>query len=159
MQRGAGASLEEVAKRAGVGIGTLYRRFPSREALLAAAWNAHLLSFAQSSRAKEDEPLNAMRAFLEKLVLYTQIYQGLAASLGTVLQSGTPGCRALSEEGSRLLLRGQQAGVLRSDISFEDIVFVTTAISLATEHDSDPEPRIAHLVDLFLHGLSVAGRE
>ena len=156
LERGAGVALEEVAKRAGVGIGTLYRRFPTREMLLAEAWNARLLAFAQLSREGHaaSEPLDAMRTFLEKLVLNTQIYRGLATSLGTVLQSGTPGCRAVSEEGSRLLLCGQQAGVLRRDVTFDDIVFVATAISLATEQDNPSETRIAHLVDLFLHGIS-----
>lgn len=96
-----------------------------------------------------------MRTFLEQLVLNTQIYRGLATSLGTLLQSGTPGCCAVSEEGSRLLTDGQQAGALRQDVTFDDIVFVATAISLATEQDNPSEPRIAHLVDLFLHGISV----
>lgn len=155
LEQGAGASLEEVARRAGVGIGTLYRRFPSREALLAAAWNARLLAFAQASRAEDDarDPFSTLCAFMEGLVRNTQIWRGLASSLGTVLQSGTPGCMAITEEGRRLLNRGQQAGAFRSDITFDDMVYMVVAVSLAAEQENASTTRIAHLVDLFLNGI------
>ncbi|PMR71943.1 MULTISPECIES: TetR/AcrR family transcriptional regulator [Halomonadaceae] len=157
LERGVGASLEDVAKRAGVGIGTLYRRFPTREALLAATYNARLLSFAEVSRARggEMEPGCAVRAYLEELVVHTNVYRGLATSLGTVLQSGTPGCRATSEEGNRLLRRAQEAGVIRGDVTFDDLVYVVMAISLAVEQGDASKSRIAHLAGLFLDGISV----
>lgn len=157
LERGAGASLEDVAKRAGVGIGTLYRRFPTREALLAATYSARFLSLAQTSRARDAEldPRGAVRVYLEELVTNTNIYRGLAASLGAVLQSGTPGCHATTEEGGRLLRRAQKAGAIRRDVSFDDLVFVATAISLAVEQDDASKSRIAHWVDLFLDGISV----
>ncbi|WP_312467360.1 MULTISPECIES: TetR family transcriptional regulator [Pseudescherichia] len=155
LEQGAGASLEEVARRAGVGIGTLYRRFPSREELLAAAWNVRLLNFAQASRAGDDagDPFSTMCTFLEGLVRNTQIWRGLASSLGTVLQSGTPGCMAVTEEGRRLLSRGQEAGAFRSDITFDDMVYMVIAVSLAAEQENASTTRIAHLVDLFLSGI------
>jgi AcrR family transcriptional regulator len=53
LEQGAAASLDDVAKRASVGIGTLYRHFPTREALLGAACDARLLSIAESSRARD----------------------------------------------------------------------------------------------------------
>ncbi|WP_044175867.1 TetR/AcrR family transcriptional regulator [Phytobacter massiliensis] len=156
LEQGAGVSLEEVARRAGVGIGTLYRRFPTRELLLAESYNARLLAFAAMSRendAKRD-PVAAVRSYLVGLVTTTQVYRGLATSLGMVLQSGTPGCIALTEEGERLLSLGQQAGVIRTDVTFDDLVFVVTAILIATEQDSTPESRITHLVELFINGIS-----
>lgn len=152
-ERGAGVSLDEVAKRAGVGIGTLYRRFPTREDLLAATYSARFLAFAEASRARDLAPLEALRAYLEELVSYSNLYRGFAASLGTVLEIGTPGCRATLEEGERLLHRGQEAGVIRPDVGFDDLVCVATAISLATEKDGSPEARIAHLVGIFLNGI------
>jgi AcrR family transcriptional regulator len=157
MERGADVSLNEVAKRAKVGIGTLYRRFPTREALLAATSNERFLSVAESSRARDSDhdPEGAMRRFLEELAMNTSLYQSLAASLGTVIQSGTPGCNAVAAEGRRLLRRAQEAGIIRGDASFDDIVFVVSAISIAVEKDSAPASRIAHLVDLLLHGISV----
>lgn len=159
LERGANVVLDEVAKRAGVGVATLYRRFPTREDLLAAAYSARFLALAESSRrrAADLDPSTALRVYLEELVQHTNVYRGLAASLGTVLQVGTPGCIATSEEGLRLLRLAQNAGVVRSDISFDDIVCVATAISLATEQHAASQVRIAHLVDVFMNGI-VAGR-
>lgn len=157
LERGAGASLEDVAKRAGVGIGTLYRRFPTREALLAATYSERFLSLAKTSRARDAEldPGSALRAYLEGLVASTNIYRGLAASLGTVLQSGTPGCHATTDEGCRLLRRAQEVGAIRRDVSFDDLVCVVTAISLAVEREDASKSRLAHWVDLFLDGIRV----
>lgn len=155
-ERGTGVPLDEVAKRAGVGIGTLYRRFPTREELLAAAYNARFLAFAETSLAREAEldPLAALRAYLEELVKYTNVYRGFSASLGVILQIGTPGCVATSEAGERLLANAQNSGAVRSDISFADIVCVVTAISLATEQDRSPRAHISRLVDVFMKGVS-----
>lgn len=157
LEQGAGASLEDVAKRAGVGIGTLYRRFATREELLAETYSARFLALAQTSRARDAEldALGALRTYLEELVAQTNLYRGLAATLGTVLQIGTPGCVATSAEGTRLLRRAQGEGVVRPDLGFDDLVCVATAISLATERESAPQARIAHLADLFLHGIAM----
>ena len=157
LEKGAGVPLEEVAKRAGVGIGTLYRRFPTREALLAATSNERFLALAQTSRTRDPAlpPGDALRAYLEELSRNTSIYQSLAASIGTVIQCGTPGCNAITAEGHRLLQRGQEAGAIRGDVTFDDFIYVVTAISIALENDRASNSRIGHLVDLFLNGISV----
>lgn len=157
MEKGAGVALEEVAKRAGVGIGTLYRRFPTREALLAATSNDRFVSLAETSRARSAAlaPADALRAYLEELARNTSAYQSLAASIGTVIQCGTPGCNAITAEGHRLLQRGQEAGTIRHDVTYDDIIYVVTAISIAIENDGSSTARIAHLVDLFLNGIGV----
>jgi AcrR family transcriptional regulator len=157
LERGASVSLDEVAKRAKVGAGTLYRRFPTREALLAATSNERFTAVAEASRARDADhkPEDALRQFLEELALNTSVYQSLAASLGTVIQHGTPGCNAITEEGHRLLRRAKEAGIVREDASFDDIICVVSAISIAVEKDSEPAPRIAHLVDLLFNGMRV----
>ncbi|USX16742.1 TetR/AcrR family transcriptional regulator [Oxalobacteraceae bacterium OTU3CAMAD1] len=159
LEKGADVPLEEVAKRAGVGIGTLYRRFPTREALLAATSNERFMSLAETSRARDADlaPGEALRAYLEELARNTSIYQSLAASIGTVIQCGTPGCHAITAEGHRLLQRGQEAGAIRRDVTFDDFIYVLTAISIAVENDGSSKSRIGHLVDLFLNGISVKG--
>lgn len=156
LERGANATLDDVARRAGVGIGTLYRRFPTREELLAATYSARFVAFAASSREADTglDPLRALRRYLEQLVEHTNVYRGLATSLGTVLQAGTPGCIATSAEGHRLLTNGQAAGVVRADIGFEDIVCVATAIAMATEREPSPKAHIARLTDVFLNGIA-----
>ncbi|MCS2609551.1 TetR/AcrR family transcriptional regulator [Halomonas dongshanensis] len=157
LEKGAGVPLEEVAKRAGVGIGTLYRRFSTREALLAATSNERFLSLAQTSRARDPDttPGDAVRAYLEELAMNMSIYQSLAASIGTIIQCGTPGCNAITAEGHRLLQRGQEVGAIRRDVTYEDLIYVVTAISIAIENDRSSKSRIRHLVDLFLNGISV----
>ncbi|MEX3859396.1 TetR/AcrR family transcriptional regulator [Paraburkholderia sp. BR10923] len=155
LERGAEASLDDIAKRAKVGIGTLYRRFPTRDALLAATSDERLLSLAEASRARDDklEPSASIRAFVKELVNHASHYRGLAALLGTVLQEDTPGCHAGREEGRRLLQRAQKSGAVRKDVSFDDLVCMVTAISLAIEQGGSSKSRVAHLVDLFLDGI------
>ncbi|WP_184092246.1 TetR/AcrR family transcriptional regulator [Sphingomonas xinjiangensis] len=157
LERGAGVPLEEVAKRAKVGIGTLYRRFATREALLAATSNERFMAVATTSRARAVnlEPGDALRQFLEELAENTSVYHSLAASLGTVIQHGTPGCTAITAEGQRLLQCAQEAGIVRPDASFDDIICVVSAIAIAVEKSSAPTVRIAHLVDLLLDGMRV----
>ncbi|MCD2515392.1 TetR/AcrR family transcriptional regulator [Massilia sp. G4R7] len=161
LEKGANVPLEEVAKRAGVGIGTLYRRFPTREALLAATSNERFLALAESSGARDAHlaPVDAVRAYLEELARDTSTYRSLAASIGTVIQCGTPGCNAITAEGQRLLRRGHEAGVIRRDVTYDDVIYVVTAISIAIEHDRSSTMRIGHLVDLFLNGISVKNRD
>jgi AcrR family transcriptional regulator len=157
LERGAGVALEEVARRAKVGIGTLYRRFPTREALLAATSNERFMAVAETSRASDAQldPGDALRRFLEELAKNTSVYQSLAASLGTVIQHGTAGCLAITAEGQRLLARAQDVGIVRADATFDDIICVVSAIAIAVEKDSQPTTRVAHLVDLLLNGLWV----
>lgn len=161
LEKGATVPLEEVAKRAGVGIGTLYRRFPTREALLAATSNERFLSLAETSRARGPDlaPGDAIRAYLEELAENMSTYQSLAASIGAVIQCGTPGCLAITEEGHRLIHRGHEAGAIRSDVTYDDFIVVVTAISIAVENDRSAASRIRHLVDLFLNGISVKGTD
>lgn len=159
LERGADASLDDVAKRAKVGIGTLYRHFPTRDALLGAACDARLLALAERSRGRDADrlPGDSLRRFLEDLVRYATVYRGLAASLGVVLNNGTPGCHATSEEGRRLLLRAQRARAVRRDVSFDDLVCIATAASLAAL-GTPTRRRVAHLVALFVDGLGARGK-
>jgi AcrR family transcriptional regulator len=157
LERGAGVPLDEVAKRANVGIGTLYRRFPTREELLAATSNGRFLSLAEVSCSRDDDldPGAAMRAYLEELAINTSIYQSFAASLGVVIECGTPGCLAITAEGNRLLARAQEAGVIRQEVTFADLIYVVSAICIALDKDGPSKTRVAHLVDLFLNGISL----
>lgn len=156
LEKGASASLDDVAKRAGVGIGTLYRRFPSREDLLAAAYSARFSSLAIASECRSATygPLAALCIYLEELVQYTTVYRGLAFSLGAVLQVGSPGCIATSREGERLLTHAINEEAIRSDVSFDDLVCIAVAISLSVEKYDERQARIRHLVSLFLNGIS-----
>ncbi|SEV91569.1 TetR/AcrR family transcriptional regulator [Luteibacter sp. 329MFSha] len=154
-ERGADASLDDIARRAKVGIGTLYRRFPTRDALLAALCNDRLLALSARSRSRDDsmDPGASVRAFTVELAIHAGYYQGLAAMLGAVLQSDTAGCRAGRAEGIRLLERAKKAKAIAEDVSFEDVLCVITATSLAAAQGGSLEPRVTHLVDLFFNGI------
>jgi len=119
------------------------------------------LALARSSRARAPDltPGDAIRAYLEELARDTSIYQSLAASIGTVIQCGTPGCNAITAEGHRLLQRGQEAGAIRRDVTYEDFIYVVTAVSIAVDNDRSSTSRIGRLVDLFLNGISVKGAD
>lgn len=108
-----------------------------------------------SVHAATPGPGDALRQFLKELTRNTSVYQSLAASLGTVSQHGSPSRTAITAEGQRLLLHAQDAGILRRDAGFDDIVCVGSAIAIAVEQDSASANRIAHLVDLLLNGLHV----
>lgn len=155
IERGADASLDEVAKRAGVGIGTLYRRFPTREDLLAAMCDERLLAVVRQSQegSSTRSPMEAIRDYVHALVVHTTHFRGLAASLGAVLQTGTAGCQASQVEGERLLARARQAGVLREDVAISDLVCIIIAVALAIEQDPDSAQRADRRIDLFLGGI------
>lgn len=158
MEQGVAASLESVAKRAGVGIGTLYPLFATRDDLLAATYSDRLLAFTHACReaAPTRDPGAALRAYVEELVVHINIYCGLAASIGMVLQSGVPGCAAVGDLGMTLLRQAQDSGAVRADMAFDDVVHIIAAISLALEQKkSGSQPaRIAHLAGLFFDGVN-----
>lgn len=153
-ESGASASMEDVARRAGVGIGTLYRHFPTREALLAAACDERLLAIVRESGGDAGDPGDAFTHYLETLVASASLYRGLAASFGVVLHAGTAGCHATTEEGERLLARAQKARRIRRDLVLDDVVCVAIAIALATPGDP---ARVRRLIAVFLDGMRLPG--
>lgn len=154
-EHGAAASLEDVARKAKVGIGTLYRHFPTREDLLIATCDDNLKRLAEESVASEEgAPMPALRRFLERLVEHASMYRGLAASFGLVLQSGSPGCQATTEEGRRLLERARDAGEVRSEVDLDDLLSMTTAISIAGAQVPVDTRRTARLVGMLVDGLT-----
>lgn len=149
--------MDDVARRAKVGIGTLYRHFPTREALLAAACNDRLLALAAAAADQEREgvaPIETFRWFIEGLVGHATMYRGMAASLGVVLASGTGGCDATTRAGQRLLQAAKRAKQVRKDVCFEDVVCMATAVSIAASSDPAGARRVPRLVALFMNGLS-----
>jgi AcrR family transcriptional regulator len=155
-ERGVDASLEEIAKRSSVGIGTLYRHFPSRAILLAAASDEQLAIVARKAAElnRLDSRLDALHLFLAELIKRTSMYHGLAASLHTVLNSSAPGCKAATLLGKRLLKRAQDTHEARSDIKFEDLVSLVGSVSLSSQKSGAQEAaRVARLLEVIVGGL------
>lgn len=153
--------MNEVARHAGVGIGTLYRRFPTREDLLAAAYSARFVAFGEDMRARAEEAdaLSVIGAYLEELVHHTTVYRGFATSLGIVLKTGSPGCLVTSEVGRQLLQAAQRNGQVRADVTFDDLVCIAMAVSLRVEQDGASQSRIEHLVGMFTDGIVLRSQD
>ncbi|WP_437605135.1 TetR/AcrR family transcriptional regulator [Sorangium sp. So ce834] len=154
-ERGADASLEDIARRANVGIGTLYRHFPTREALLAATVEDQLHALARKTQALAGSasPGDALAEFITAFVAHASTYRGLATSLGVAFHSGSPACCAASEAASHLLSLAQAAGEIRRDIDLDDIVSLVTAIALAAQQPPEGPARAQRLLTTFLAGL------
>ncbi|MFL5828422.1 MAG: TetR/AcrR family transcriptional regulator [Solirubrobacteraceae bacterium] len=152
---GEATSLEEIARRAGVGIGTLYRHFPSRQALLEALYVNEVLELARSAEQLEDgDPWQSLNGWFERLIGYLATKRALAAELTNYLDPSAPlfqTCRAsLFAAGEPLLKRAQEDGVVRRDVEFSDVLHMVAGISKIPS--ADPE-QIEHILRIALDGL------
>ncbi|PTL81531.1 TetR/AcrR family transcriptional regulator [Vitiosangium sp. GDMCC 1.1324] len=150
---GADASLNQVAKRAGVGIGTLYRHFPTRDALLVATLQDSLLVLENQARKLLDakSPGEALKTWLKAYVKHATTYRGLAVCLPP-LQNNTSACELTRNAGAALLERAQAAGEVRDDIDFDDVSAMTVGVAFATQEAKDATRR-KRVLTLFLDSL------
>ncbi len=157
---GAGASLKEIARRAGTGSATLHRLFASRRALLEAVFHDRVeeLCALAAQRAKEGEPGPALFAWLRDLNAYAVGSRGLVASLlrdgrDTDLLEQNEGCQAMITDAARELLhRAQRAAAVRPGLLVEDLLALVATISLATEHHDNDE-QADRLLDIAIEGI------
>jgi AcrR family transcriptional regulator len=137
-ERGAGACLEDIAESAGVGIGTLYRHFPTRRSLAEAVYRDQIEALVGEAHELLSCPLpaDALATWLRSVVRYFLTKRGLAEFMKTVMdEDGTDltWCRdALFSAGSRLLARAQEAGVVRADVSVSDVMHLVHGIAWAS---------------------------
>jgi AcrR family transcriptional regulator len=124
-EEGTDVKVEEIARRAGVGVGTLYRRFPAKEQLVGAILEEHvseLLRLLRESPAKGD-PLTALAEFLDALIRMQAEDRGvlrlLAQTLGPAAYPDNVG--ELYDVVWRLIRRGQRSGQLRADLKKKDV--------------------------------------
>lgn len=158
-EAGTDASLEAIAKDAGVGIGTLYRHFPTREALLEAAYRNELARVCDSATEllAQLPPDQAMRRWMDLFIDYLATKQGMADALKAVIASGDedPFAESLdriSTAISTLLHAGAEVGVLRSDVDPLDVGFSLGGVLLITS-DKGLRDRAGRMLDLLLDGL------
>ncbi len=151
-EQGADASLEEIARRAGVGSATLHRHFQGRQGLLEEVFRERVTALCASADALADEPpADALAGWLAAVVTHATTNRGL----GTVLVEATTALAESSHAritaaGERLLTRAQEAGAADPDVTISDVLPLVNAISLAAGHDAD---RAARLLSITLNGL------
>jgi AcrR family transcriptional regulator len=152
------ASLEAVAREAGVGIGTLYRHFPTREALFEAVYRREVDQLGELAErlTHEAAPVEALRQWLHANVRLMATKRGMVEALQLVA-SGSSELKAYSFERltrslAGLLARGAAAGEIRSDVTPEDLLRALIGIFYA-ERASDWQATTQRLVDVFVDGL------
>jgi AcrR family transcriptional regulator len=147
--QGPGAPLEDIARRAGVGIGTLYRNFPTRDALVEAVYIDEVAAVVRAADdAGELDPWEAVQAWLRRFVSYVGTKRALVEGLNKdspVLLS----CRtSLYDAGEPLLRRAQAAGELRDDATIGDVIRMVSGIAgVSFEDDAQRDRVIAMAVD------------
>jgi len=152
---GESTALEEIARRAGVGIGTLYRHFPNRQALIEALYVNEVEEVCRSATELEEaDAWQALNDWFERLMAYLATKQALAAELLNYLERDAPLfqlCRSsLYDAGGPLLKRAQDAGVVRDDVDFPEVMQMMMGISKIPA--SDPG-QTAHIMRIALDGL------
>jgi AcrR family transcriptional regulator len=154
-QDGPEITLEAIAKAAGVGIGTLYRHFPTREALIEAAYRNELARLCDSvgELLATQPPDRALRAWMDRFVDYMATKRGMSDALRVVIASGV---NPLAQSRDRLtaaitalLEAGVAAGAIRPDARADDVLIGLGGVSMAaSERD-----QAARLLDLLVDGL------
>jgi AcrR family transcriptional regulator len=152
---GESTSLEGIARRAGVGIGTLYRHFPNRQALLEALYVGEVEEVCRSAEQFADaEPWAALEGWFERLIGYIGTKQALFHELLNYLDKDAAlfqVCRtSLWEAGEPLLTRAQEAGVVRPDVSIAEVIQMVVGIAKIPTNDRE---QTEHMVRIALDGL------
>jgi AcrR family transcriptional regulator len=156
-QDGPEVTLDAIAKEAGVGIGTLYRHFPTREALIDAAYRNELNRLCDSAGdlLRDMPPDQALRAWMDRFADYMTTKRGMGDALRALIASGgdpfSQSRDRLTAAITTLLQAGVAAGTLRPDVSPDDVLVGLSGLSLAI----DPERRdqAGRLLDLLMDGL------
>ena len=156
---GSDASLDEIARRAGVGAGTVYRHFPTKEALFEAVVFDRIGELIEVAGALSDDPDpgRAFSSFVELLAREGARKRDLVETLssdGIHLQLGeAPVVLALIDALAGLLDRAQRAGAVRRDIGVNDVMALLTGAAYAICHSSADDQQSARLLAIMYDGL------
>jgi len=159
---GSGASLEGIARRAGVGIATLYRHFPTRDGLVLATYQHEvdqLCGTADELLAKLP-PDQALREWMDLLAAVTVTKQHMSEALqaaGTTDSWSTESLGKVRATVDRLLTAGVEAGVIRSDLETADVMLAMNGL-LRLDVTTDWRAQATRLLDLLMDGLRAGPR-
>ncbi len=142
-EQGTDASLEDIARRAGVGIGTLYRNFPTRQDLFERVYIGEVEDLCAVARDVADrQPWDALSTWLRRFIDYIATKRALMQALST----GSPvfsACRAeMYGAGIPLFERARDAGEVRADLEFDDLVRMLSGLTSATFADDEQRERV-----------------
>lgn len=155
MEADQSASLEDIARRAGVGIGTLYRHFPTRSDLVQAVYIDEVEALARSADAcAELEPWEAVTTWLQRFVGYVATKKALSEELFAIAERDATvfadSRSLLHAAGEPLLHRAQEADIARPDVTIEEVVRMVGGIA---KIPADDPADIERLLAVALDGL------
>ncbi|MFF0721021.1 TetR/AcrR family transcriptional regulator [Verrucosispora sp. NA02020] len=157
-QAGPEVTLDSIAKDAGVGIGTLYRHFPTRESLVEAAYRNELAKLCDAAAELRDRlpPVEAIREWMDRFIDYLTTKREMADALRLVIAAGANPYaqsrdRLLGAIGL-LLDAGAAAGTVRADVDPADVLVGLSGVSLASG-GRDQRDQARRLLDLLMDGL------
>lgn len=161
---GPNASLEAVARRAGLGIGTLYRHFPNREALFNAVFSKELEQLAETAEGLvgSPDPVAALRRWLHANVAVVETKRGMLGALSMVMteeskQAYSAQAGRIGAAVDRLLREAADAGQIREGVSADDLLQTMYALCYAREPGPGWREQVVRLLDIFVDGLITAG--
>jgi AcrR family transcriptional regulator len=157
-EQGADASLRDIARRAGVGLPTLYRHFPTREALLDALLRASFDKLAAQAAELEtsSSPEDALVSWLRDCVAVAHEYRGVTTLMMAAIEdTGSAlhaSCVTMRAAGTRLLTRAQAEGSARTDIDGTDLFALIAALAWLSDQPSHA-PRADHLFSVITNAI------
>jgi len=157
-EHGIEASLEDIARRAGVGIGTLYRHFPTRDCLMEAVYRHQVEALCDSADdlLKEHDPDEALSLWMERFVAYVATKRGMAMALKAVIGKDSELFAyvhgRVRDAVSLLLNAAAESGAIRSDVEAPDLLKALSGICLVSDQP-DWQDQARRLVRLLHDGL------
>jgi AcrR family transcriptional regulator len=151
-------TLDKIARDAGVGIGTLYRHFPTREALVEAVYRTELavVCAVVDDLLAAHEPAEALRVWMDRYAEFVTTKRGMAGTFRAMVADGTVAAgrtrESIDATVGALLAAGARAGTLRADVDPDDVVTLLVGVFVATA-GSDDRARLGRLLDLVAAGL------
>ncbi|MEV7888632.1 TetR/AcrR family transcriptional regulator [Streptomyces sp. NPDC002817] len=150
-EHGAEASLEDIARRAGVGIGTLYRNFPTRRHLFETVYADEVNTLVRVAEEVADrEPWDALTAWLDRFADYMVTKRAVREALNDETEIFAACRTSMYGAGTPLLERAQRAGEARTDMDFTDLLRMVAGIT-ATAFDDDAQRR--RVMSIALDGV------
>jgi AcrR family transcriptional regulator len=163
-REGADASLKAIAKEAGVGIGTLYRRFPTREELIEATYRNETVKLCDAAPEllAAAPPLQALRAWMDRFVGYMATKHGMAESLRAILVTDDDlrmhTRHLLTDALGSLVTAGITDGAIRSDADHNDVLMALGGITLIAG-EPNQHALAGRLLDLLIDSLRYCQKE
>ncbi|MFJ4200228.1 TetR/AcrR family transcriptional regulator [Streptomyces sviceus] len=153
-EHGAEASLEDIARRAGVGIGTLYRNFPTRRHLFETVYADDVNTLVQVAQdLADEEPWQALTAWLDRFAGYMVTKRAVREALNDESEIFAACRDSMYAAGGPLLARAQEAGQARRDMDFVDLLRMVAGIT-ATAFDDDAQRD--RVLSIALDGVRVS---